>query len=93
MSGFVVGILIAFIVNPLVDFIYEKILPRFFHVQEGKKSRMLAIALAYVVVLGAAAVCLIYYTADYFQSDRIVRKNSFNVYSIFRVASEYSCRV
>lgn len=60
MSGFVVGILIAFIVNPLVDFIYEKILPGFFHVQEGKKSRMLAIALAYVVVLGAAAVCLIY---------------------------------
>ena len=60
MSGFLVGILIAFIVNPLVNVIHEKVVLRMWSVKKGRRSRMLAIALAYVVVLGLTAVCLVY---------------------------------
>lgn len=60
MSGFLMGILIAFIVNPLVNVIHEKVILRVLSIKKGRKSKILAIILAYVVVLGLLAVCLIY---------------------------------
>lgn len=60
MSGFLMGILIAFIVNPLVNVIHEKVILRVLSMKKGRKSKILAIILAYVVVLGLLAVCLIY---------------------------------
>lgn len=60
MSGFIVGILIAFIVSPLVNVMYNKVLLGVLHRKRGKKSRIMAIFLSYLIVLGLLAVCLVY---------------------------------
>ena len=60
MSGFLVGMLIAFIVSPLVNVMYMKVVLGILHRKSGKKSRMAAIFLSYLIVLGLLAVCLVY---------------------------------
>lgn len=60
MSSFMMGILIAFIVNPFVNYIHDKLLVGKLHMKRKKLSKLLSILLAYIIVLGFIAVCLVY---------------------------------
>lgn len=60
MSSFVVGILIAFMVNPLVRYIHDTILIKHFHLKRKKLCKFLSILISYTVVLGFISVCLVY---------------------------------
>ncbi len=60
MSSFVLGILIAFMVNPLVCYINEKILDQYFHLKKVKIRKLISILLSYLIVIGFIIICLIY---------------------------------
>lgn len=60
MSSFVVGILIAFMVNPLVTYIHDKILVNVCHMKNGKLRKLLSILCTYLIVLGFIGICLVY---------------------------------
>lgn len=60
MSSFVIGILIAFMVNPLVNYIHNDLLIKRLNMQRKKLAQMLSITISYLIVLGFIAVCLVY---------------------------------
>lgn len=59
ISSFMIGILIAFMVNPLVNYLY-RVMREHLHVKSTKVAKVLSILLAYVVVVGFIALCLVY---------------------------------
>lgn len=59
MYSFVIGILIAFMVNPLVNSI-RKFLMGFCNVKSDKLSKFLSIFIAYIVVIFFIGLCLVY---------------------------------
>ena len=59
MSSFVIGILIAFMVNPLVNTLY-RLLTESCGLKNGKLARFLAIFLSYTVVILFTGLCLVY---------------------------------
>ena len=60
MSSFIIGILIAFIVSPLVNYIHDKLLTEILQMDNKKVKKVLSILFAYIIVLGFIAVCLVY---------------------------------
>ena len=56
MSSFVIGILIAFMVNPLVNYIHNDLLIKRLNVQRKKLAQMLSITISYLIVLGFIAI-------------------------------------
>ena len=60
MSSFIIGILIAFIVSPLVNYIHDKLLTEILQMDNKKVKKVLSILFAYIIVLGLIAVCLVY---------------------------------
>lgn len=60
MSSFIVGILIAFIVSPLVNYIQDKLLTEILQMENTKVKKTLSILFAYIIVLGFITVCLVY---------------------------------
>ena len=55
LMPFIIGALIAFILNPAVRKI-SILMGRFFHMKDGKLRKILAIAIAYLLVIGLIAV-------------------------------------
>lgn len=82
-SGFIAGILLAFIVSPLVNFIHDKILFSFFCFKGEKVKKITAIILAYVIVLGIATICLIYIVPQFLSSILELSKNLPAMYEAF----------
>lgn len=82
-SGFIAGILLAFIVSPLVNFIYEKIISAFFHFKSKKVKKIVSIILAYVIVLGVLTVCLVYIIPQFVSSIIELSKNLPAMYDAF----------
>lgn len=60
LSSFLFGILIAFMVNPLVHYLKEETLEKKLYIKSEKASQAMAITFAYLCVFGFIAVCLIY---------------------------------
>lgn len=60
MSSFVVGILIAFMVNPLAVYIQDKILINACHLKNKKLCKFLSILTTYIIILGFIGICLVY---------------------------------
>lgn len=60
MSSFIIGILIAFIVSPLVNYIHDKLLTEILQMDNKKVKKVLSILFAYIIVFGFIAVCLVY---------------------------------
>ena len=93
MSGFLVGILIAFIVNPLVNVIHEK---WFSDVvcEEGQKKPDAGDRTGVCGGTGAyGGVSCLYYSAADFQPVGAFRKDSGHVYSVFKLAVEVVGRI
>ena len=59
MQSFVIGILIAFMVNPLVKFI-DRLLRDSLHIKSAKLAKFLSILIAYVIVILFIGLCLVY---------------------------------
>ncbi len=60
LSSFAFGILIAFMVNPLVKFIQKSILEGQLKLKHKKLTQILSVFLAYIVVFGFLVICLVY---------------------------------
>lgn len=60
MSSFVFGILIAFMVNPLVCYINKNVLDEKFHLKHTKIRKIISILLSYIIVIGFIIICLTY---------------------------------
>lgn len=60
VSPFFIGGLIAYMVNPLCNYLYEQIFSKIGKGSNKKVGKMLSILLAYVIVLGLLTVVLIY---------------------------------
>lgn len=58
MSPFLIGILIAFLINPLVSWMRKKVFKKFFHIKNDALNRMLAIFVSYGIVLSVTALGL-----------------------------------
>lgn len=60
LTSFLLGILIAFMVNPLVHYLKEVTLEKKLYIKSEKASQVMAITIAYMFVFGFIAICLIY---------------------------------
>lgn len=60
MFSFVIGILIAFMVNPLVKYVHSKLKKKLNKENQEKTCKMLSILISYVIVLGFIAVVMTY---------------------------------
>ncbi len=60
LSSFLFGILIAFMVNPLVHYLKTETLEKKLYIKSERASQAMAITIAYLFVFGFIAVCLIY---------------------------------
>ncbi len=60
LSSFAFGILIAFMVNPLVKYIQRTILEKGLKLKNKKLIQILSILLAYIIVFGFLIICLVY---------------------------------
>ncbi len=60
LSPFFIGILIAFLINPLVSWMRKTIFKKWLHIKNDALNRMLAILFSYVLVIGAITIGLIY---------------------------------
>ena len=54
------GFLIAYIVNPLVNFFYGRIFTKYIHIKKKKLKTFLSISLSYILVLGLIITCISY---------------------------------
>lgn len=68
MSSFIIGILIAFLVNPLMTTIHDRLLLKTFHWRKGKKSKVTAIFCSYSIVLGLLGIILFYIVPQFVES-------------------------
>lgn len=57
---FIIGAFIAYMINPLVKFISDKVLKKLFKLKHPKIRLAISIALAYIIVLGAIAVIIVF---------------------------------
>lgn len=60
LSPFLIGILIAFLINPLVNWIRNTVLIKWFHIRNRALNRLLAIFVAYIIVLAVITLGLVY---------------------------------
>ncbi len=60
LMPFIVGAFIAYMLNPLVKFISEKVLKKLFKLNKPKIRLAISIAAAYIIVLGALAIIIVF---------------------------------
>ena len=60
LSPFLIGILFAFLINPLVNWIRCTVLEKWLHIKRYRLTRLLSIFIAYIIVLGVFALVLVY---------------------------------
>lgn len=60
LSPFLIGILIAFLINPLVNWIRNTVLVKWFHIKNRGLNNLLAIFIAYFIVLFALSTVIVY---------------------------------
>ena len=60
LSPFFIGILIAFLINPLVSWMRKTVFKKWLHIRNDALNRMLAILFSYLLVISVLTVGLIY---------------------------------
>lgn len=70
ISPFLVGIFIAFILYPLVKFLYKKVFMGFFKIKSEKCAKMLSILTAYLLAIGVVAILLVFILPQIYESLR-----------------------
>lgn len=60
LSPFLIGVLIAFLINPLVNWIRNTVLVKWLHIKNRGLNKLLAIFIAYFIVLTITSLGLIY---------------------------------
>lgn len=60
LSPFFIGILIAFLINPLVSWMRKTVFRKWLHIKNDALNRILAILFSYILVIGTMTVGLIY---------------------------------
>ena len=60
LSPFFMGILIAFLINPLVSWMRKTVFKKWLHIRNDALNRLLAILFSYLIVIAAFTVGLIY---------------------------------
>lgn len=83
MSSFVLGILIAFMVSPLVNYIHDNILTKNFHIKNKKICMVLSITISYIIVLGFISICLVYVIPQLISSIADLSANIPTMYTTF----------
>ena len=68
LSPFLIGILIAFLINPLVNWIRQTILIKLFHIKNKGLNKLLAIFLAYFIILFIITVGIVYLVPEVIDS-------------------------
>ena len=58
LSPFLIGIFIAYLMNPLVKLIDGKLLKKIFRIKSDKIRKFISILFSYVIVLGIIGVCI-----------------------------------
>lgn len=57
---FLLGLLIAYLINPLVDFLNKKLFRGLFRIKKVRVSKCLSVLLSYILVISLITVCLFY---------------------------------
>lgn len=60
LSPFFIGILIAFLINPLVSWMRKTVFKKWLHIKNDALNRLLAILFSYLLVIGALTIGLIF---------------------------------
>ena len=60
LSPFLIGILIAFLINPLVNWIRNTVLVKWLHIKNRGLNKLLAIFISYFIVLFALSLVIVY---------------------------------
>lgn len=68
VSPFLIGFLIAYMLNPLVKLISEKLLKKVFKVKSYKKRNGIAVLLSYIIVISAITTIVVYVIPQIVQS-------------------------
>lgn len=68
MSPFLIGILIAFLINPLVNWINNTMLKKWLHIKNNALTRMLAITLSYLIVFVILILGIVYIVPELIDS-------------------------
>jgi predicted PurR-regulated permease PerM len=68
LSPFLIGILIAFLINPLVNWIRNKIFVKWLHIKNIALGRLLSIFLAYILVLIVITLGIVYIVPEIINS-------------------------
>lgn len=68
LSPFLIGILIAFLINPLVNWVRNTILVRLLHIKNRGLNKLLAILISYFLVLSIITVGIIYIVPEIINS-------------------------
>ncbi|MCR5587063.1 MAG: AI-2E family transporter [Lachnospiraceae bacterium] len=68
LSPFLIGILIAFLINPLVNWIRNTVLIKWLHIRNRALNRLLAIFISYFIVVSVAIVGFIYIIPEFINS-------------------------
>jgi predicted PurR-regulated permease PerM len=58
LSPFLIGLLIAYMMNPLIELFEETLFQNILHLKKKSQLKLLSIMLAYVLVLGALLICM-----------------------------------
>lgn len=72
LSPFLIGILIAFLINPLVNWIRNTVLIKFLHIKNRALNKLLAIFIAYTLILSIITVGMIYIIPEIIESLRLL---------------------
>lgn len=68
LSPFFIGILIAFLINPLVSWMRKTVFKKWLHIKNDALNRILAILFSYVLVISAITIGLIYLVPEIINS-------------------------
>lgn len=68
ISAFIVGAFIAFILYPLVRFLYRKVFTGLFKMNPGKAAKWLSILFAYIFAIGIIAILMVFIVPQIYQS-------------------------
>lgn len=60
LSPFFMGILIAFLINPLISWMRKTIFKKWLHIKNDALNKILAILFSYIIVIGSITIGLIY---------------------------------
>lgn len=58
LAPFLIGLFIAYLMNPLVKIIDNKLLGKLFHIKKESIRKVLSILMSYIIVLGIIAFCI-----------------------------------